>query len=235
MHLRQPLLATTLLMGLTGHALADVRVYYRAGGWGTFDGKSDNGQPLCGIGSRNPVDGRTFSLRYEIGSNEVTFTASKPNWNIPDGTQLPVVIQIGLERPWSEQASGRGQRVVWTIDRESARIFDAQFRRSASMSVTFPSGNEQPWIISLAGSTAVSNAMRRCVTDLTRRAVGQQTAPPARPAQEPTQPFGAPPSAPSPQSVQPATPNNGTQAVPLSPAPQEPVNPAQPTQPNATH
>ena len=44
-----------------------------------------------------PADGRAFSLRFQIGGDDVTFTAVKPGWNIPDGTHIPVVMQIGLD------------------------------------------------------------------------------------------------------------------------------------------
>ena len=57
------------------------------------------------------------------------------------------------------------------------QTFDAQFRRASSMTVTFPAGRERPWVLSLAGSTAASNAMGRCVTDLTQRAASARSPP----------------------------------------------------------
>jgi hypothetical protein len=150
------------------------------------------------------------------------------------------VMQIGLERPWSEQAVGSGQHVQWTLDRADAQTFDGQFRSASSMTVTFPAGNEKPWIISLSGSTAVSNAMGRCVTDLTQRAnAAQQSAAPA-PATPPaaTQPFSASAAAPgNPAPVQPAAPDQQAQpdtSAPGSPAPVQPANPGQPAPPNAS-
>ncbi|HVC61466.1 MAG TPA: hypothetical protein VND19_14030 [Acetobacteraceae bacterium] len=218
MRRRQILLAATLAASIASPAWADANVYYHAGGWDAFDGQGANGQPLCGVGSRNPADGRAFSLRFQIGGDEVTFIASKPSWNIPDGAQIPVVVQVGLQRPWSEQAVGSGERVQWTLDRADIQTFDGQFRRAASMTVTFPSGNEKPWIIALDGSTAVSNAMGRCVTDLTQRAAAARpSAAPAAAEQNTTQPFDAGP----------ATPGN--------PAPAQPAAPAQQTQPNKSH
>ena len=62
------------------------------------------------------------------------------------------------------------------------------------MTVSFPSGNEPPWTIGLNGSTAISNAFGRCVTDLTQRAGSQQSAPAPT---GPTQPFGQPPTQPT--------------------------------------
>ncbi|MGA3400272.1 MAG: hypothetical protein ABSC95_13715 [Acetobacteraceae bacterium] len=197
MRVRRVWLAAALAAGVALPARAQVSVYYHAGGWDAFDGPGDNGQPVCGIGSRNPADGRSFSLRFQIGGDDVIFIAAKTGWTIPDGTQIPVVMQIGLDQPWTTQAVGKGDRVQWTLDRVNAQIFDGQFRGAASMTVTFPSGTEHPWVISLAGSTAASNAMGRCVTDLTQRAAAAQPAATAAPAQQSaTQPFGATPAAP---------------------------------------
>jgi hypothetical protein len=240
MQLRLPLLAVALAAGLALPARADVNVYYHVGVWDAFDGQGDNGQPLCGIGSRNASDGRAFSLRFPIGGDDVTFTATKPGWNIPNNTQIPVVVQIGLQQPWTEQAVGSGNRVEWTLDRSDIQTFDAQFRRATSMTVTFPSGNEPPWVISLSGSTAASNAMGRCVTDLTRRANAAAPAATSAPAnQTATQPFAAAPAeqgsaAPAAQgNAAPAAQGNPAPAAPGNPAPAQPATQDQQTQPNA--
>ncbi|HUN41399.1 MAG TPA: hypothetical protein VMU81_13995 [Acetobacteraceae bacterium] len=233
-----PLLSAAAMAAcLAVPARADVTVYYHAGGWDAFDGQDDHGQAFCGIGSRNPVDGRTFSVRFLIGGNGVNFIASKPGWNIPDHTDIPVVVQVGLERPWTEQASGGGQSVQWTLDRGPFQSFDAQFRHASSMTLTFPSGNEPAWIISLSGSTAISNAMGRCVTSMTQRAGAPPPGPAAAGPQSATQPFGAqagpqPSAAPAPVQTEPTQPNQATQPNPPAQRGQ-PEQSGQPTQPNA--
>jgi hypothetical protein len=201
-------LATALLLGaFSGPAGADMTVYFHSGGWDAFSGPGDNGKPVCGVGSTNPIDKRSFSQRFQLGGETVSFQAKKPTWNIPDGTPVPVVMQVGLETPWTLQGVGNGQTVEWVLDRTAVQAFDAQFRRANSMTLTFPSGNEPPWTIGLNGSTAISNAFGRCVTEMTQRegAQPQAAAPPAN--QGPTQPFGqAPPQpgqAPATQPVQP--------------------------------
>jgi hypothetical protein len=69
------------------------------------------------------------------------------------------------------------------------------------MTVSFPNGNEPPWTIGLNGSTAISNAFGRCVTDLTQRAGAQQ---PAAGPSGATQPFGQAPTQPvTPEPTQP--------------------------------
>lgn len=237
MHVRQVLLAATLAAGAALPAQAQVSVYYHAGVWDAFDGPGDGGQPVCGIGNRNPVDGTSFSLRYQIGANNVTFTASKTGWAIPDGTQIPVVMQVGLEQPWTEQATGKTDRVQFVLDRVNAQIFDDQFRRATSMTVTFPSGNERPWVIPLEGSTAASNAMGRCVTDLARRTAATQPAAASAPSGQPaaTQPFGAAPGAPG--NMAPAMQDNAApgSAPPSQPVTQDQQPPPTSPAPNASH
>ncbi len=231
MHVRRimpavALAAGALMAGVAPPAWAAITVYYHVGVWDAFDGQGDDGAPVCGIGSHNPADGRAFSLRFQIGGDDVTFSAVKPGWTIPDGTHIPVVVQVGLEQPWTQQAVGNGNRVQWTMPRTDMQTFDAEFRRASSMTVTFPAGSEQPWVLSLAGSTAASNAMGRCVTDLAQRAAAARpAASPAPAAESTTQPFGTP-------SADQAPAAQGSPA-PGGPAPVQPVTQDQQnTQPN---
>jgi hypothetical protein len=176
---------------------ADMVVYYRAGGWDAFSGPGEGGKPVCGIGTTNPADSRSFSLRFQIGGDTVTFQAKKPTWSIPTGTLLPVVLQIGLDTPWNLQGAGNGQAVEWLLDRNMTQTFDVQFRRAASMTVTFPSGNEPPWTVTLNGSAAISNAFGRCVADLTQREAAQPLSSTAPSGPGLTQPAGEAPTQPA--------------------------------------
>jgi hypothetical protein len=182
---------------------AKVSVYYHVGSWDAFTGTADDGKPVCGIGSTNPVDSRSLSIRLEIGNDTLQFQARKPTWKIPADTPIPVVVQIGFEPPWNMRGTGDGQMVQWMLDSDSMRTFDVQFRRASSMTLNFPAGSEPPWTVGLNGSTAVSNAFGRCVRDL---AQPKQTQP--APA-GPTQPFGQ-------------TPPDLTPSVPFAPLPSAP-------------
>jgi hypothetical protein len=183
---------------LSGSAGAELAVYYRAYGWGAFSGPDESGKPVCGVGTTNEADRRSFSLRFRIGGETVTFRAKKSGWNIPAGTLLPVVLQIGLDTPWNMQGVGNGQMVEWSLDRNTMQTFDTQFRQASSMTVTFPSGSEPPWTVALRGSTAISNAFGRCITVMTQReaAPPPQAAAPAGTAT--TQPYGEAPPPPPP-------------------------------------
>jgi hypothetical protein len=173
-------------------------IYYHAGSWDAFSGRTDSGQGLCGVGTTIPADGRSVAIRFDIGGEDVTFSLSKPNWSVPAGMKLTVVMQIGSEPPWTETAVGDGHRVRWSMDQTAVQLFDSQFRKASTMTLTFPGGNEQPWTLSLNGSTAIDDAFGRCITDLTQRAQAatQNAGPPA------TQPFGKG-SAPAPSAAPP--------------------------------
>jgi hypothetical protein len=189
---------TALVVALSpAAAAAQMQTYFHAGPWDAFSGRGNNGGAVCGMGNTDPTDNRRLSLRFDIGGADTTFSASKPNWSIPDSTRISVVVQVGLNTPWILQATGSGDSIGWTLDQSGMQAFDRQFRGSSSMTVTFPDGNEPPWRLSLAGSTAISETFARCVRDLTRQVQAAQ--PPANAAPQPpgaTQPFGPPAAAP---------------------------------------
>lgn len=225
-------------MVAAGAAEAAITVYYHAGSWHAFSGTDSQNQIVCGIGTENTSDGRRLDLTFVIGGDTLFFQASKPSWSIPNGTQVPVVMQMTSGQPWNEQATGNGTNLSWSMPRDQISPFDQQFRATRSMTLSFPSGSEPPWTVSLVGSTAADNTFARCITDLTRREQ-QQTAGPTQPFGQgqatsgsgPTQPFGqgggAAPTQPPPTQAQP------TQPQPTQPQPKQPTQP-QPTQPNAT-
>ena len=191
-------LTACVAVAVGGAAMAaDIVVYYRAAGWDAFSGQDDNGQAVCGIGSTNPRNGGSFAMRFPIGGQDVTFAAGKAAWSIPEGRQVKVVMQVGQEPPWTQTGIGHDHQISWTLDSNAIQVFDQQFRRAGIMTLAFPEGSEPPWTISLAGSTAISNAFGRCITDLTQRVQGTN-APPVN--QGPTQPFSATPADPQPET-----------------------------------
>jgi hypothetical protein len=185
------LAVVALMMTATpGAALAQVQTYYHAGAWDAFSGRGGGGEAVCGVGTTNPSDGRRFALRFDIGGSATTLSAIKPDWSVPDNTHVTVVMQVGLNTPWTLQGVGHDHSIDWTLDPAAMQTFDRQFRGASSMTLTFPDGNEPPWSLSLAGSSAISDTFGRCIRDLTRQV---QSAPPppagAQPSQGPTQPF----------------------------------------------
>jgi hypothetical protein len=206
---RVAIAAAVPLVALLGAApgRAEPNVYYRVGNWHAFTDKDAQGAAVCGIATQSIADRRTFSLTFTVGGTDLVLQATRPGWAIPDNTPVGATVQIGLNLPWNAQATGGGSAVGWTIPAASIRTFDAQFRAGSTMIVSFPSGNEAPWVLPLNGSNAAAATLWRCVQDL---GAGTQAAQPA-PAAPATQPFGQMPTQPfMPPQAQP---------VPSQPAP----------------
>ena len=181
-------------------AAAQMQTYYHAGAWDAFSGKSGTGGAVCGVGITQPPDNRRLSLRFDIGGTATSFSASKPDWSIPAGTHVTVVMQIGLAAPATLQGTGHDRAIDWTLDPAAMQTFDGQFRGAASMTLAFPDGTEPPWSLSLAGSTAISDTFGRCVRDLTHQVQAAQSQGSGSSEPAPagaTQPF-APPAATTP-------------------------------------
>ena len=183
-------------------ALAQIQTYYHAGAWDAFSGRTDSGGAVCGIGTTAAPDNRRLAMHFDIGGTDTVFSASKPDWSIPANTHVTVVMQIGLNTPWTMQGTGQDHDITWTLDQSAIQAFDRQFRGASSMTLTFPNGNEPPWSLTLAGSSAISDTFGRCVRDLTRQVQAAQSQPNGAPGnsgpapQGATQPFSAPPAPP---------------------------------------
>jgi hypothetical protein len=215
--------ALAAMMLAASTAGAATTIYYHSGSWDAFSGTDAENQVVCGIATENTADGRSLELSFVIGGDALYFQATKPSWSIPNGTQVPLVMQIGSSQPWNEQATGHGTSLVWSMARSDTPAFRQQFRRASSMTLTFPSGNEPPWTVSLIGSTAVDNTFALCIRDQASRQQAQQPAARTQPfgqagaTSTPTQPFGQ-----GTGNVAPTQPNAApTQpsAAPTQPAP----------------
>ncbi len=199
-----------MLLGAAA-GLADPTIYYREGSWHAFTDKDAQGKAICGIGTQNQADGRALTLTYTIGGTDLMLHATKPGWTVPDGTALNVSLQIDSNPALTAGAVGHGATVEWAIGAAAIVSFDAQFRAGSTMTVSFPSGNEAPWTLSLIGSTAASGTLWRCVHDLNDGA-----GPPNSAASAPvsTQPFGQAPTQPfTPAPPQPQAPPVATPAT----------------------
>ena len=95
-------------------ASAQMRTYYHVGSWDAFAGSGTDSKRVCGVGSTNPVDNRSLSIRFDIGGSMVSFQVKKPSWNIPANTPISVAMQIGSDAPWNVQADG--QRASRRVD-----------------------------------------------------------------------------------------------------------------------
>lgn len=176
------------LVACAAPAVAQTTTIAEAGGWRAFAGTTERGTRTCGMDVRS-TDERRFLFQAYEGNNWITARAVSMRWRIPEGTPVPVVIQIGRSI-WQVQATGGGMEAQWRIDRTTATEWEAAFRRGSLMLIIFTAGNEQPWRISLHGSNAITTAFSICL-DRYLLPAGQPHAAPTSPA-APTPPQAAP-------------------------------------------
>jgi hypothetical protein len=218
------------MAAMSAPAGAAIVPYYRAGTWTNFGGRDVNGRLICGMQTGNPVDGREFDIKAVIGTPGLTFTASRPTWHIPPNTPIPVVMTMGGPVPWTVQGTGSGHEVTWSLSPGDTEAFEDEFRSGNSLTVSFPSGNEPPWVMSLLGSNDAGGTFLRCVNDYSGR-LGQMPQPvPGTPPALSTQPFGAgaQPFAP-PVSATPLPPLSGGEGSPKAALPPLPAIPPAPS------
>jgi hypothetical protein len=214
-------LPLAVLLAAAPAAHAQRTVYYQAGAWHAFTDKDAQSAAVCGIATDNPAAPGTLSFTYTIGGDDLTITAAKPSWNIPDGTSVNTSLLIDQGQPWTAQTTGNGTDVAWTIDAASIREFDTEFRNGHTITLSFPSGNEPPWTLSLRGSTAASETLWRCVQDLKDRAAAASAAPSAGPPTQPFSPGSSQANAPAPTGSS----ANGAPAQTSAPGSSAPTSP----------
>jgi hypothetical protein len=194
-----------LLCLVVGAAAAQTRTIGVFGAWEAFGGTTRDDRPVCGVSS-SFQDGRYFGIKYWQGQDRFTVQLIKPSWQIPAGTRIPVAVQFDQQGAWTATASGfpatssAGAFVEFTVPFARLDNFLREFRFASTASVTFQSGNEPMWRLSLNGSNAASTAMDDCVRRMGGGAVAGKGGGPTQPfGSGPSQPFAAP-SAPAPQT-----------------------------------
>jgi hypothetical protein len=196
---------------VAGGALAQTRTIGTFGAWEAFGGTSNDGRPVCGV-STSWQDRRYFGIKYWQGREHFTIQLIKPSWQIPQGTRIPVALQFDQQSPWTASATGfpgtstAGAFIEFTVPFGRLENFLREFRLASSAVMSFQSGNEPAWRLTLSGSNAASQAMNDCV----RRMGGGGGAGKGAPGGGPTQPFGGGTSQPfSPPGPAPQTPIGG--------------------------
>jgi hypothetical protein len=181
------LLASLAFLAVTSLARAEIRIFDRFGAWEVFWGTDNQGQPTCAVGTTIPGPGsRTVLVQYFIGQDFLHMRLMRIGWAIPHNAEIRVVSIIGRQT-WNARAIGEGNRLVWFITGSTMREWEHAFRTGSTMEIHFLTGNEPPWIISLAGSSAALNSMVICIQTLS--SMGGNT-----PPNWSTQPFNIPKS-----------------------------------------
>lgn len=183
-----------LLAPTSATGRGDVVTLGRNGAWEAYAARSSANEPMCGMSVRG-ADGRSLHIKWFHGRPGFVVHAFGAGWRIPEGTRLRVRKSIDGGEPWIvREALGHRDMVQWLVRGDELRPFLARFRQGLRMTVSFPDGDETPWVASLVGSSVTSDLFLRCV-GVVLDAQGGGTQPHGRsaagaPSGVGTQPFG---------------------------------------------
>jgi hypothetical protein len=151
-----------------GHA--DVVTFARGGPWEAFGGTSNDGQKMCGV-STSWKDDRYFALKYFKGDKTLTLQLGSPDWQIKNGAEQRVSLQIDQNGMWSGNAKGmhfsNGQAgLQFEINVTELKDFIAEFREGDQLFLSFPGSNASDWTANLEGTDTISTSLANCVDAL---------------------------------------------------------------------
>jgi hypothetical protein len=201
--IRGLLLAAAVTAALAGPANAEVSDTGVFGYWTTFAGVATDGKPVCGmstdwsVGGRGPTTG-SFVIKY-FGRPGLVVHIGRDGWQVRYGQPVPVQIQIDQAPAMKIVAYGadKDQGVllefviketdIWAVTGKPAiGEFLNLLSSGRQITVSFPDGNEAPWVGQLAGATAALHSFDACVVTMNAASKG---APGTAQAPGTTQPF----------------------------------------------
>jgi hypothetical protein len=172
--LRYFVLAAALLASVSS-AHAELQELARSGAWRAVADKSGD-TPVCAMEAYSYSDHRMLMIKWARGTTSMSVHLYKPNWIIPERTELTLKIQF------DGVVSFRG--IVTAVDRRAAELlqgrsiegwirndngngngsydvqksFINQFMAADKMYVLFPDGNEPAWTMNMDGSEKIARA-----------------------------------------------------------------------------
>jgi hypothetical protein len=209
---RAALLTATVLTLATAAQAGNFITTKASGYWRVQQGVNDHGVNVCMMSTNVPALGETFAVMVNAADQDLDVGVEKNTWKIPTGADVRLMLKIDGGQEWrTTKANTYASDVLYTtINPSAARQFVHEFT-SGSMLRVFFTGNEQPWTLSLNGTTGVWDAFMNCA---------QMIAPKMVASLNPSQPFSAGPVAP----VAPPAPTT----QPFSTGPVAPTGPAAP-------
>jgi hypothetical protein len=178
-----------------------------SGVWST-DYYLQNGEPMCAMTIvRTWPNGAVGTTQFKWSPDIGLFAhVTKSNWSIPAETGIPLKIAFdsgvrdGIGYVITDQRGG--STVEIRVNDDAAVGFMEDIANAKEMTITFDSGNEQPWITTMIGSRKAVAVFDKCIGYVRANAPtqpGAQSSAPTSPTgkaaspvqpMQPTQPVG---------------------------------------------
>jgi hypothetical protein len=150
------------------NASAQVSVTGRFGLWENFEGRSADGNFVCGMASHG--DSKSFMIKHFENRDFFVVHVYNPGWRVSRPRDVEVALRFGTQfnsgRLFGEAHPPRNSSsalVEVHIPYEGSGAFWNGFRLASMGYLDFLTGNEGTWRINLAGSNAATQHFMRCV------------------------------------------------------------------------
>lgn len=124
----------------------------------------------CVVTSHRPNDGTMITIGVSGADDRLRIVFHKNGWHVPLRANAEVYISIDSHQ-WNMNGSfvpagSDGTSIATFINKNYYRVFYNQLRSGNSLTVRFPSGDEQPWTYSLFGIGNLYPSWLACVRNV---------------------------------------------------------------------
>jgi hypothetical protein len=165
---------------------------FHDGDWSVMLGVSHHEPPMCIMVNHSPSGNRFMAFKFVAGTHILIGQLYDAGWHIPRHTHVPLMFDFPGRDAFRIHAMGSNNSVFWQVNDGNFKTFLNDFSAANQMSLIFEAGNQQPWLIGLAGSAATSEAMANCIKAVDNVVNAPQPYSASPPSNE--QPFSAPPA-----------------------------------------
>jgi hypothetical protein len=164
---RSILIAAALALLTTTAAQAGRTNLVNSGLWAT-DIYNTNGKQMCVMTvTKVWQNGAVGLLQFKFDNGHYFTHLTKSNWRIASGTEIPMTLAFDTgTRPGTgtviEDQTG-GSTIETGISDDAAEGVLADFANAKTLSISFDSGNEAPWVVTMTGSRKALAVFNQCV------------------------------------------------------------------------
>ena len=148
-----------LLSGLGRPAIAET-----FSDWSFYAGTTPRGTAFCSILSAIKTSnvGQNIAIKTFKGTENLVVDLYKDTWNIPQGTDVEVMLDFGDNKPIVLRAYGDGHIVDIRLPTEDTAMFLSLVVDRPFMQVVFPGGNEGTWFVGGRGARQAVSKLTSC-------------------------------------------------------------------------
>jgi hypothetical protein len=187
MKLKKALLVAATIFAAVTASQADIARYAQSGFWSNSFGRASDGELMCLASNKFDSRGNQHSVmfKYFADSDETVLQVYKSAWQIPEGTRMTLEVRFDGNEPFvAEDAIGKGGFIEAKI---GINFIDAA-SKAEKMYITFPSGDEPYWWVSMNGGRNAMLELANCVTKMAKPTA------PNKPSAAPSKPYGSSPA-----------------------------------------